>query len=654
MEQIRIRGARTHNLKNINLDLPRNKLIVITGLSGSGKSSLAFDTLYAEGQRRYVESLSAYARQFLQLMEKPDVDLIEGLSPAISIEQKATSHNPRSTVGTVTEIHDYLRLLFARVGTPYCINHPTHALAAQTVSQMVDAVLAMPEGTKLMILAPVVANRKGEHVDLFEQMQAQGFVRFRVQSGTHDAKIYEVDDLPKLKKTEKHTIDVVIDRVKVTPEIKQRLAESFETALRLADGRAVAYEMDTAQEHVYSNKFACTECGYSLQELEPRLFSFNNPMGACPECDGLGHIEFFDPKRIVAFPNLSLASGAVKGWDRRNQYYFLRDTTPPPVAALRAAGVPMAVATDNNPGTSPMTSLLLAMNMVCTLWRLTPLEALAGCTVHAARALGRQADIGTLEVGKRADFAVLEDDPLEIAPDKLKDVRIWGTVQGGHVSGAWPGGRLPVTVIGGYLGTGKTTLVNRLLRAADGQRLAVLVNDFGATPIDRDLIVSSSGDTLEISGGCICCSYGSDLMDTLMTLPEQRPDIERVVLETSGVALPGMVASAVTLLPAYRVDGIVVMVDVETVRTMADDAYLGDTITRQLAAADLVIANRCDLVDEASLQETLAWLATQSPAARLIPATRAEIAPDLLLGLRDGAAPRLSATLTTPGAPDAA
>jgi excinuclease ABC subunit A len=322
MEEIRIRGARTHNLKNINLDLPRNKLIVITGLSGSGKSSLAFDTLYAEGQRRYVESLSAYARQFLQLMEKPDVDLIEGLSPAISIEQKATSHNPRSTVGTVTEIHDYLRLLYARVGTPYCPDHSHEPLTAQTVSQMVDAVLSMPEGTKLMILAPVVANRKGEHGDLFASMQAQGFVRFRVQSGTGDAKIYDVDDLPKLKKTEKHTIDVVIDRVKVTPEIKQRLAESFETALRIADGRAVAYEMDTAKEHIYSSKFACNVCGYSLQELEPRLFSFNNPMGACQECDGLGHIEFFDPKRIVAFPNLSLASGAVKGWDRRNQFYF--------------------------------------------------------------------------------------------------------------------------------------------------------------------------------------------------------------------------------------------------------------------------------------------------------------------------------------------
>jgi excinuclease ABC subunit A len=322
MEEIRIRGARTHNLKNINLDLPRNQLIVITGLSGSGKSSLAFDTLYAEGQRRYVESLSAYARQFLQLMEKPDVDLIEGLSPAISIEQKATSHNPRSTVGTVTEIHDYLRLLYARVGTPYCPQHPETALAAQSVSQMVDAVLAMPEDTKLMIVAPVVANRKGEHVDLFEQMQAQGFVRFRIQTGTHKAKIYEADDLPTLKKTEKHTIDVVIDRVKVKAEIKQRLAESFETALRLAEGRAIALEMDSGVEHIYSNKFACANCGYSLQELEPRLFSFNNPMGACPECDGLGHIEFFDPKRIVAFPNLSLASGAIKGWDRRNQFYF--------------------------------------------------------------------------------------------------------------------------------------------------------------------------------------------------------------------------------------------------------------------------------------------------------------------------------------------
>ena len=322
MEEIRIRGARTHNLKNINLDLPRNKLIVITGLSGSGKSSLAFDTLYAEGQRRYVESLSSYARQFLQLMEKPDVDLIEGLSPAISIEQKATSHNPRSTVGTVTEIHDYLRLLYARVGTPYCPDHPENPLAAQSVAQMVDTVLAMPEDSKLMILAPVVANRKGEHVDLFEQMQAQGFVRFRVQSGTGKARIVEVDDLPKLKKTEKHTIDVVVDRLKVKADMKQRLAESFETCLRLAEGRAIALEMDSGTEHLFSNKFACPICGYALQELEPRLFSFNNPMGACPECDGLGHIEFFDPKRVVAFPNLSLASGAVKGWDRRNQFYF--------------------------------------------------------------------------------------------------------------------------------------------------------------------------------------------------------------------------------------------------------------------------------------------------------------------------------------------
>ena len=326
MEEIKIRGARTHNLKNINLDLPRNKLVVITGLSGSGKSSLAFDTLYAEGQRRYVESLSAYARQFLQLMEKPDVDLIEGLPPAISIEQKATSHNPRSTVGTVTEIHDYLRLLFARAGTPYCPDHGI-ALQAQNVSQMVDAALALPEDTKLMILAPVVSDRKGEHTDLFDTMQAQGFVRFRIRSGggtAHEAeaKVYDVDALPKLKKTEKHTIEVVVDRVKVRADIKQRLAESFETALRLADGRAIAMEMDTGREHVFSSRFACPICSYSLQELEPRLFSFNNPMGACPSCDGLGQITFFDPKRVVAFPNLSLASGAIKGWDRRNQFYF--------------------------------------------------------------------------------------------------------------------------------------------------------------------------------------------------------------------------------------------------------------------------------------------------------------------------------------------
>ena len=324
--EIKIRGARTHNLKNINLDIPREKLVVLTGLSGSGKSSLAFDTLYAEGQRRYVESLSAYARQFLQLMEKPDVDVIEGLSPAISIEQKATSHNPRSTVGTVTEIHDYLRLLFARAGTPHCPDHNL-ALAAQSVSQMVDTVLAMPEDTKLMILAPVVSERKGEFVDLFQDLQAQGFVRFRVRSGggttnTAKAEIFEVDQLPTLKKNDKHSIEVVVDRIKVRPDIQQRLAESFETALRLADGKAMVVNMDNGQTTIFSSKFACPICSYSLQELEPRLFSFNNPMGACPSCDGLGHISFFDPNRIVAHPDLSLASGAIKGWDRRNQFYF--------------------------------------------------------------------------------------------------------------------------------------------------------------------------------------------------------------------------------------------------------------------------------------------------------------------------------------------
>jgi excinuclease ABC subunit A len=316
LREIRIRGARTHNLKNINLDLPRNRLIVITGLSGSGKSSLAFDTLYAEGQRRYVESLSAYARQFLQRMDKPDVDLIEGLSPAISIEQKATSHNPRSTVGTVTEIHDYLRLLFARAGTPYCPEHQM-PLDAQTVSQMVDHVLALPAETKLMILAPVVANRKGEQLELFAELRAQGFARLRV-----DGAIYEIDALPKLAKTQKHTVDVVVDRIKVRPDMRQRLAESFETALRHADGRAIAYEMDGAKEHLFSAKFACPICSYSLQELEPRLFSFNNPMGACPTCDGLGVIQFFDPRQIVARPELSLASGAIRGWDKRNPFYF--------------------------------------------------------------------------------------------------------------------------------------------------------------------------------------------------------------------------------------------------------------------------------------------------------------------------------------------
>lgn len=328
---ISIRGARTHNLKNVDLDIPRNRLVVITGLSGSGKSSLAFDTLYAEGQRRYVESLSAYARQFLQLMDKPDVDVIEGLSPAISIEQKATSHNPRSTVGTVTEIHDYLRLLFARAGTPYCPNHGI-ALQSQTVAQMVDAVLALPPESRLMIVAPVVRDRKGEFAELFAEMQSHGYVRFRV-----DGQAYEHDALPKLKKTEKHDIDVVIDRLRVRPDVQQRLAESFESALRLADGRAIAVEMDAAQppeagtpsppnspagEHWFNAKFACPICNWSIAELEPRLFSFNSPVGACPSCDGLGHREFFDPARVVAFPSLSLASGAIKGWDRRNSYSF--------------------------------------------------------------------------------------------------------------------------------------------------------------------------------------------------------------------------------------------------------------------------------------------------------------------------------------------
>ncbi|MGH8677328.1 MAG: excinuclease ABC subunit UvrA, partial [Burkholderiales bacterium] len=315
MDTIRIRGARTHNLKNINVDLPRNKLVVITGLSGSGKSSLAFDTLYAEGQRRYVESLSAYARQFLQLMEKPDVDLIEGLSPSISIEQKATSHNPRSTVGTITEIHDYLRLLYARVGEPQCPDHGVR-LSAQSVAQMVDHVLEQPEGTRLMLLAPLVVGRKGENVDLFEELRAQGFVRARV-----DGEVHDLDNVPTLAKYKKHTVEIVVDRVKVRPDMKQRLAESFETALRHAEGRAIAVEMDTGTEHVFSARFACPICSYSLPELEPRLFSFNNPMGACPRCDGLGSITFFDPARIAAFPGLSLASGAIKGWDRRNQFY---------------------------------------------------------------------------------------------------------------------------------------------------------------------------------------------------------------------------------------------------------------------------------------------------------------------------------------------
>jgi len=316
MESIKIRGARTHNLKNINLDLPRNKLVVITGLSGSGKSSLAFDTLYAEGQRRYVESLSAYARQFLQLMEKPDVDLIEGLSPAIAIEQKATSHNPRSTVGTVTEIHDYLRLLFARVGDPFCPDHNI-VLTAQSVSQMVDHVLQLPADTRLMILSPLIVERKGEQTELFDELRAQGFVRLRI-----DGEVYEIDALPKLQKNQKHTVEVVVDRLKVSADAKQRLAESFEVALRHSEGRALAVEMDSGQEHLFSAKFSCPVCSYSLAELEPRLFSFNNPLGACNKCDGLGQITFFDPARVVAFPHLSLAAGAVRNWDRRNQFYF--------------------------------------------------------------------------------------------------------------------------------------------------------------------------------------------------------------------------------------------------------------------------------------------------------------------------------------------
>lgn len=318
MKEIKVRGARTHNLKNLNLDLPRDQLIVITGLSGSGKSSLAFDTLYAEGQRRYVESLSAYARQFLSMMEKPDVDHIEGLSPAISIEQKSTSHNPRSTVGTITEIYDYLRLLFAKVGQPRCPEHQ-HVLEAQTVSQMVDMVLAMSEGTKIMVLAPVVRERKGEHVQLLQQLRSQGYVRARI-----DGEIVELDQAPSLDLRKKHTIEVVIDRVKVHPDIRLRLAESFETALRLADGLAAVGFMDEPKrrEQVFSSKFACPDCGYSLAELTPRLFSFNNPAGACHVCDGLGVKQNFDPDLIVMNAKLSLAEGAIRGWDRKTGYYF--------------------------------------------------------------------------------------------------------------------------------------------------------------------------------------------------------------------------------------------------------------------------------------------------------------------------------------------
>ena len=318
LDTIRIRGARTHNLKNIDIDLPRDRLIVITGLSGSGKSSLAFDTIYAEGQRRYVESLSAYARQFLSVMEKPDVDHIEGLSPAISIEQKATSHNPRSTVGTITEVHDYLRLLFARVGTPRCPDHG-HPLQAQTVSQMVDAMLTLNPEHRWMLLAPVVRERKGEHVQVIDQLRAQGFVRLRV-----DGQIHEIDHVPALALRIKHSIDAVVDRFRPREDLKQRLAESVETALKLGDGLASVVDMDdpAAAEVLFSNRYSCPVCDYSLPELEPRLFSFNSPAGACPACDGLGVTQFFDPARVVGHPELSLAAGAVRGWDRRNAYYF--------------------------------------------------------------------------------------------------------------------------------------------------------------------------------------------------------------------------------------------------------------------------------------------------------------------------------------------
>lgn len=319
MDTITLRGVRTHNLKNIDIDLPRDKLIVITGLSGSGKSSLAFDTIFAEGQRRYVESLSAYARQFLSMMEKPDLDHIEGLSPAISIEQKTTSHNPRSTVGTITEIYDYLRLLYARAGVPRCPEHGGN-LEAQTITQMVDAVMEMPQGSRLMLLAPVVRERKGEHTQLFQELRAQGFLRVRV-----DGKVYEIDDVPELELRKKHTIEVVVDRLKVREDIQLRLSESFETALRMADGLAIIAPMsrdDDSEEVLYSANYSCPHCGYSLQELEPRLFSFNSPVGACQTCDGLGVHQYFDPERVVVNPEKSLADGAIKTWDRKNSYYF--------------------------------------------------------------------------------------------------------------------------------------------------------------------------------------------------------------------------------------------------------------------------------------------------------------------------------------------
>ena len=318
MDKILVRGARTHNLKNVDIDIPRDKLVVITGLSGSGKSSLAFDTLYAEGQRRYVESLSTYARQFLSMMEKPDVDLIEGLSPAISIEQKSTSHNPRSTVGTVTEIYDYLRLLFARVGTPRCPDHDV-PLEAQTVSQMVDEIMLLPADSKRMILGPVIRDRKGEHLHVFESLRAQGFIRVRV-----DGTVCDLDDTPDLDKRKKHTIEVVVDRFKVKEGIEQRLSESIETCLELSGGLVLVADMEdpTAEPQMFSSQFSCPHCGYSLSELEPRLFSFNNPAGACQTCDGLGVKQYFDPDRVVHDDSLSVGEGAIRGWDRRSVYYY--------------------------------------------------------------------------------------------------------------------------------------------------------------------------------------------------------------------------------------------------------------------------------------------------------------------------------------------
>ena len=317
MDSIIIRGARTHNLKGIDLDIPRDKLVVITGISGSGKSSLAFDTLYAEGQRRYVESLSTYARQFLSMMEKPDIDRIEGLSPAISIEQKSTSHNPRSTVGTITEIYDYLRLLFSRIGDPICPEHGGK-LEAKTISQMVDSVLSLPEGSRLMLLSPLVRDKKGEHLPIFESLRAAGFIRVRI-----DGSIFELDHIPELNKNKKHRIEAVVDRFKVRNDLKQRLAESFETALELSDGRATVVSMDNEDVKLsFSARFSCLDCGHSIEELEPRLFSFNSPSGACPSCDGLGIKQYFDTSLIITDSDSSLSTGAIRGWDRRNLYYF--------------------------------------------------------------------------------------------------------------------------------------------------------------------------------------------------------------------------------------------------------------------------------------------------------------------------------------------